>query len=232
MKVAICISGLARNIEHSLKSISIIKNTGDVKVFIHTWAAAPGKNEHLISTSFNSTHLHSKDLYTHLDVANQFSFEKLQLDFFENASKNIMNYVNKYKISLQRPNIIGRYCMFYSFQQVEKLKSEFEEESGETFDMVYRMRFDSNIKNPEVLPTSPFEQETIAIPDQYNWGGINDQFAYGTSQTMKKYFNSFSVFPLLKQTYFGNTEALLEACILYQKLPLIRTNLKVQIHNR
>ena len=115
MKVAICLSGLARNIEHSLKSISNIKNTGDVKVFIHTWAA-PEKDEHLISASLNPTHL--KDIYTHLDVVNQFSFEKLQLDFFETASKNIMNYVNKYKISLQKPKMIGRYCMFYSFQQV------------------------------------------------------------------------------------------------------------------
>ena len=98
--------------------------------------------------------------------------------------------------------------------------------------MVYRMRFDNNIKNPEVLPTSPFEQETIAIPNENDWGGINDQFAYGTSQAMKKYFNSFSVFPLLKRTYVGNTEILLKDCILYQKLPLIRTNLKVHIHNR
>lgn len=229
MKIAICLSGAPRSIERSLYSISLIKLTGDVKVFIHTWAA-PLDSTYVEGAATYPWPQHQKR--THKDVIENFTYEKMQLDWFESTSKFIENYKNKCLLRInQFPNALAPFCMFYSFQQVEKLKSDYEVENDMTFDIVYRMRFDSYIYTPELLPTTPFDQETLAVPNEVDFSGLNDQFAYGTSQTMKKYFNSFSIFPTLSEKHFWNPESLLLHCVLTQNLPLVRTSLRVGIHN-
>ena len=229
MKIAICLSGAPRTIERSLHSISLIKSTGDTKVFIHTWAA-PVDSTSIEGEATSPWPQHQKR--THKDVIENFSYEKIQLDWFESTSKFIKNYKEKCSLHMtQIPNALAPFCMFYSFQQVEKLKSDYEAENNMVFDIVYRMRFDSCIFTPELLPTTPFEQETLAVPHGKDYHGLNDQFAYGTSQTMKKYFNSFSIFPTLPEKHFYNPESLLLRCVSMQNLPLVRTPLRVGIHD-
>ena len=231
MKIAICVSGAPRNIKRALQSISFIQSTGDVKVFIHTWAESENKkNIEKVSTK-NKWPEHEKN--THQDVIDNFSYEKIQLDWFESTSITIENYKNKHTIQLnQYPKALSPYCMFYSFQQVEKLKSEYEAENDIIFDIVYRMRFDSAIKNPEVLPCSPFDREVLVIPAGSDWGGINDQFAYGTSLTMKNYFNLYQKLPYFSQKTFHNPEQLLKHYLHTHNFPLERSNLIVHIHDR
>lgn len=229
MNIAVCVSGAARKIEKSLQSISFIKNTGEVKVFIHTWAPLEGSTM-LEDMSFNPV---TAGLLknTPKDVINEFTYEKIQLDCFETRLNYLNNFKNEYNICFtQMPRKMYGYCMFYSMQQTEKLKTEYEVENNMVFDMVYRLRFDSLILNPEQLPTSPYETETLAIPDQNHWGGVNDQFAYGTSLTMSKYLKTYSIIPLLQNKHLYSPEFFLKSCLEFQNIPILKTPLRVSIH--
>lgn len=230
MEIAICLSGAPRNIERALESISFIEKTGNVKVFIHSWMN-PEDSISIEKNSVSKWEMHQK--FSHKDIINKFVYEKIQLDSFDTRLNCIKKYKEDNNICItQFPNSLGPFCMFYSLQQVGKIKSEYEKEYSMKFDMVYRMRFDSYIFNPEVLPIIPYEEETLAIPDQNDHTGINDQFAYGTSKAMEKYFNSYSIFPNLNNKSFRNAENLLKICIQTQNIPIIRTSLRVGIHDQ
>ena len=225
MNIAICVTGASKRITQSLESISRVKVTGNVKVFIHTWMNLEGSSviQNVVTCQRNTPY------FTPQDVVNSFVFEKLQLDCLDTALDFIKNSTKNICLSLY-PNALSPYCMLYSMQQVEKLKTEYELERNMKFDIVYRMRFDSLITNPEMLPTAPYESETLAIPHENDWGYINDQFAYGTSLSVSKYLRSFSVIPFLGENTYFNTEQLLWNCLNYQNLACTRTPLSVSIN--
>jgi hypothetical protein len=102
--------------------------------------------------------------------------------------------------------------------------------SKEHFDVVIRMRFDSDIQNPESI----FSEDlggNICIPEGSNWNGINDQFAYGSIDTMNVYSSLFLNLNHLRKTPYY-PEALLKNYLALTNLPVKRTSLVVKINGR
>jgi hypothetical protein len=111
------------------------------------------------------------------------------------------------------------------------LKIVFEKENNYSFDIVYRMRFDSEILNLEFLPKEKIESNTIFIPGVHkDFGGINDQFAFGSSQSMDKYSNLFNNIENF-DVHSYNPEEILLKYLLTQNLEIKRSNLNVNIHH-
>ena len=54
-----------------------------------------------------------------------------------------------------------------------------------SYDVVISLRIDLEIQSPFLLDN--IEENTIYIPQGYDWNGINDQIAYGKKEVMKKY---------------------------------------------
>ena len=81
--------------------------------------------------------------------------------------------------------------MLYSIWKSNQLKKDYENENNIVFDRVIRMRFDSDFEGKELnLKKLP---ECLNIPKGEDWcGGVNDQFALGTSQLMDIYSDLYN----------------------------------------
>lgn len=187
MNIAICLSGSIRNLYKSLKSIKHISETGDVKIFIHTWHFEDEnniKNQRSIPQENENIDFLLKN----------FKPELIQIDRFESKINHFLflKDIKNFKIT-QHPDKINHISMFYSIMQSNKLKSSFEKDNNIIFDIVYRMRFDSEILNKELLHKEKIESNILFIPTPVkDHGGINDQFAFGSSQAIDKYSNLYN----------------------------------------
>jgi hypothetical protein len=226
MKIAICLSGSMRNLEKSLKSIRHISETGDVKLFIHTWLFKDEQN-------LKKQRSFQKDGENFLFLFDNFDYESIHIDKFESKLdyftylKNIKNF----KIR-QYADKINHISMFYSIYISNNLKISFEKENNFLFDIVYRMRFDSEISNPNELVKQKIENNTIIIPTkEKDYGGINDQFAFGPSNAMDKYSNLFNNIENFN-TYQNNPEQILKEYLKTQNIEIKRNNLYVLINHK
>ena len=189
MNIAICLSGSIRYPELGLKSINkIIPN--NIKIFIHTWKnvksgrflktihrlqAKEGIKE-MIDTDFNLL---------------QYPYEKLQVDDFDVVYESIQSLYDSLKFNSYFRDDIGVLSMYYSIYQANKLKCEYENDNNMIFDRVIRMRFDSDFVN-ESLDLIKTLSLDLCIPDtRFDYTGINDQFAIGSSETMDIYSNVY-----------------------------------------
>lgn len=85
--------------------------------------------------------------------------------------------------------------MFYKIMRCNQLKIKHENKHNFKYDIVVRLRTDTIFKKPISFSE---EKDKIFIPNGCDWGGICDQFAYGSSELMDKFCD---VFPNIK-TYF------------------------------
>jgi hypothetical protein len=230
MNIAVCLSGAPRNVSNSIESIELISRTGKVKIFAHTWNAVSGSSLESVSTNLDSWLEHES--CSAPDLIKRFSFEKIQLDCFETHLELIKQFTKKHGLVLHgyKHGGLSCFCKLYSMRQVELLKSRYETENAMVFDMVYSLRFDSFIQTPENLMKDIFPVETLAIPDERNeTGGINDQFAYGTSAAMSTYLSSFERLSELAPTlgHISGGEVLMKRIIDHLNISPLRTNLRV-----
>ena len=91
--------------------------------------------------------------------------------------------------------------MFYKIMKCNELKKQYETEKNFKYDIVVRLRTDTHFREPVSLSE---DKDKIFIPPHLNYGGLCDQFAYGSSDMMnifcdlfsniKKYFDEGCVF--------------------------------------
>lgn len=92
-------------------------------------------------------------------------------------------------------NLDNMYSMFYHNYKCIELIKNYQEKYKCNFNVIIKYRAD--IKSYDLLK---FEQDipllynTIYIPDNFDWGGINDQIAYGNYESMKKYSECYLKF--------------------------------------
>ena len=202
MNIAICISGSIRYPDKSLKSINkIIPN--NVKIFIHTWRNVKSSKflktihrlkekegiKEMIDTDFNLL---------------QYPYEKLQVDDFNVVYEDVQSLYCNLKFNSYFRDDIGVLSMYYSIYQANKLKCEYEKNNSMVFDKVIRMRFDSDFVN-ESLDLRKTINFDLCIPDtRFDYTGINDQFAIGSSKTMNIYSNVYKdIHDLTECNYCG-----------------------------
>jgi hypothetical protein len=68
-------------------------------------------------------------------------------------------------------------------------------QSAIPFDIVFKWRteiyFDDHIKL-KINDVANIKENTVYIPNCYDWGGLNDQIAYGNLNTMKLYSDLYN----------------------------------------
>jgi hypothetical protein len=86
-------------------------------------------------------------------------------------------------------NVNNVYGMFYHNKQCIELIKAYQERTNTRFNCIIKYRSDIN-NSSEFLLEEPIKENTVYIPKGSDWiGGINDQIAYGSFDTMMKYTN-------------------------------------------
>lgn len=172
-RIALCFSGQARAVKYCFESIfnNLIYPLGKVDIFIHSWFIDPAERNR-----FDIFHLNLFDSSLDEYVAMYRPVASLFEDFDRSE------YL-RYNNLTERPRI-----MFYSMFKANELKSSYEEEGGFKYDYVIRARTDLLIRKKihrEQLYW--LDDNSVLIPSGFDFGGINDQAAIGTSLAIDKY---------------------------------------------
>lgn len=236
MQVAICLSGTTKYHENSLRSIDKYFKKYDPKIFIHTYDN--NSIEDIIRDSWSKKTAY--DYYNNLKLTT-----KEILDLYPPTGGLIEDYKEAQKIFLpiyidimmkegmnmfNAVSNLGPISMHYSIMNANYFKHLYEKQNNIKFDVVIRMRFDSDIK--EMQPLESYDLSRINIPIKRDWdlwyddgsdwkvlgtGGLNDQFAFGPSALMDTYsslFPTFGYFAKLIGVYQPETifKTYLESC--------------------
>lgn len=87
-------------------------------------------------------------------------------------------------------NINNMYSMFYHNYKAMELIKNFQDKHNTTFDVVIKYRAD--IYSQDVINIeNNIDNDTVFIPVGSDWGGVNDQVAYGNFNSMYKYSSCF-----------------------------------------
>jgi hypothetical protein len=191
MKVAVCISGAIKFPHRSLGSLQRIYPNENLEIFIHTWDVSKSKiddRQQDFNTGLRPYDINILSEYNPRKVLVE-HYEDRRVDFqqlFENLQVNTDFIVDNFYRARKDLGIIS---MFYSIFKSNELKSQYEKENNFIFDKVIRMRFDSGFGNKNLILD---ENPNMQIPIGNDWGGINDQFAIGSSKDIDYYSNFFN----------------------------------------
>ena len=100
--------------------------------------------------------------------------------------ESILGYFNSNK----SPETSVESCvnMFYKIFRCNELKKQHENKHNFKYDIVVRLRPDTNFNKPVIFSE---DKDKIFIPNNCDWGGVCDQFAYGPSDLMDKFCDLF-----------------------------------------
>lgn len=170
MKIALCISGQPRLVDHGYKCIhkNIIQDH-KVDTFIHTW----------YDSSINSTKEYGGSFTFDKDIKQTiFDLYKPVYSNFTPPITTFPGYENR-AINIE----YAQYCMFYSIKRANDLKIEYEQRSGFEYDVVIRTRFDAGILQPidfkNLNKNTLYSIDAISNPEVYC-----DWLLYGDTKTL------------------------------------------------
>lgn len=200
MKVALCLSGLIRDFETSGESYNkFLCDTLKADVFIHTW----NRNIESSNTRFSSSKM--------ADTNNK---EKFFADIFPNSKVFLCmeDFNSDWNFRKNFGNDISprtTAIMYYSIYKSNLLKTKYEKDNSFIYDIVIRARMDfllkQNVDLEELLDCCN-NKKTIYVGTnlfhkgnnlpRMNWDyhgqvGIEDQFAFGSSEAMDLYSSCY-----------------------------------------
>lgn len=173
-----------------------------------------------------------------------------KIDFFlssDNSDKGLLNeFINIYNPKLfindsiiydynfskysglrGETNIHNMICHFINKNRVFTLLEEYISSTRIHYDVVLSLRLDIKFKSS--FNFKNFNEDTIYIPENYDYvdKGLNDQIAYGTLNTMRKYMNIIlnCCYLLDNSLSIPHPESLTYANAIYNKLNITRFNL-------
>ena len=146
--------------------------------------------------------------FVHEDLAD---FCRLYAPKTVNNDPIILDDFSKYTCHPQS-NSHNMMCMWYNRRRAYQDMSRYIAETGTQYDLVINTRLDTY--NDEPLDYNLFEcldENTILVPEGYDWGGLNDQMAIGRPQAMANYLTLYDrIYDILDQLspYYGPEPAL------------------------
>jgi hypothetical protein len=177
MKIAICVSGQARNFKQSYNSLKIyLLDKYDCDVYFHTW-----KTPNFESTNFgfgNTQYTLTDNDYN--DLIQLYNPKKYIIE------KPIVFDASDYKCPIWRQPLNNTLSMFYSiYKSIQLVEGE--------YDYIIRTRFDIdyskfNLELPQEGITLPEWNTDIRVKDR----GYYDVLAIGKQQDMNTYSETFS----------------------------------------
>jgi hypothetical protein len=129
---------------------------------------------------------------------------------------------------IHRPNYTNMARHFINKKRVFTIFEEYIHTSGIVYDLVISARLDIHLDTLSILTPAP---NTIYIPEGHDYFGINDRFAMGNVDVMKKYMMIYdsAVHILESKLSDPHPESLTLANIKYQLLVIERITLNTQI---
>lgn len=221
VKTALCISGHLRTFEDNYQSVkSHILDKLDCDVFIHTWD--------IMGLSYRFT---DASLYA---IETQRLAERIKQLY--NPKKMVMETTQTFKATplmharqLDHRDIPGILSMYYKIEACNKLKQEYEKENNFKYNCAIRFRGDLYMESD--LPIDNITNlNYLFIPLFGNFGGVCDQFAYGSSEIMDVYSSLYSnINKYMEAGAPMHPERLLQFHVDVNKLPLTKVNVKYLI---
>jgi SAM-dependent methyltransferase len=221
LKTALCISGHLRTFEQNYESVKVnILDRMDCDVFIHTWD--------IMGMSYRPC---DSGLYS---IETQRLIDRIQLLY--NPKKLVVEPSRSFTITplmqarlLDHRDISGILSMYYKIEACNNLKREYEKENNLVYDCVVRFRGDLYMEMPIPVDINT-NLHHLFIPMYGNFGGICDQFAYGSSNIMDIYSGLYS--NLQKYLEAGapmHPERILQFHVEANKLPVAKVNVRFLI---
>lgn len=190
MNIAVCISGGIRYPHIGIKSLEKIIPNSNVKIFIHTWKIKD-RNEFLKTVAELQYKEENNTVTNDFNLIHGYNYESLLIETYDTKKEAFENKFKCLKFSEYHRHDVGPISMHYSIFKSNQLKLEYERKHRMVFDVVVRMRFDSDFEDRE-LNLHDFGHG-LYIPEGEDWcGGINDQFALGTSHMMDVYSDFYN----------------------------------------
>lgn len=167
MVVALCLSGLSRNYQKTYPALKkYFLDNNEVDIFFHTWDVQD-RNQQPVD-KVRLIEIYQAKSYT-MEPPINFQFPELY-----------------HQRNFNMRDINGLLSMFYSIKQSNFLKNK----TGKKYDQVVRCRFDIEFMEPLILQDNT-DQQHLNIPMYGDFGGLNDQFAYGSASVMDQYSNVY-----------------------------------------
>jgi hypothetical protein len=143
--------------------------------------------------------------YTNKKIQHNYNLNKYPKKYETNVPNMILHFINKCRV----------------FQLIEY--------TNRNYDIILSLRIDLVFSNPIIFPNK-IVQNTIYIPIEHDYGGINDRLAYGDFTTMKKYMSIIHSIYTIVRFRIVHPETLTLANLLYHKINICRfkTNTSIE----
>jgi hypothetical protein len=109
------------------------------------------------------------------------------------------------------------FLQWYGVKRAYEMMETYAKHQGKRYDLVFRVRFDSNPKKD--LDLDSLKLDHINIPNFEHWFGTHDRFACGNMQNMKIYCQKYDNF-VLNNMGRGNSESRLKQHLENNKIPV------------
>lgn len=207
LKVALCISGYLRTFDRTFQNLKQhVIDRLNPDIFIHTWDTVDCYGHSTpISQVFDRVNSLYRPKNIIIETASQF---KSPPEY--NSRTDVPHRSSHWVMS-----------MFYKIAKCNELKYNYEKINGK-YDIVIRSRPDILFNSPLNI-TSNVNEGIVYLPRYGNFGGLNDQLAYGSSATMDKYSSLYYEFDkYVREGIKINPEIYLNHHIRKQNIQILR----------
>jgi hypothetical protein len=127
---------------------------------------------------FTSLNQNSEDEYTKT-FCEKFNIKNDQINYEKTILPDSLKDVNSCS------HVLNTYSMFYHNYKAFCLIEKYQRSHNIHFDVIVKYR--AEIHSSDILKFNETENNKLYIPNGLDYGGINDQIAYGDLDVMKKY---------------------------------------------
>jgi len=217
MKIALCISGYIRTFRTTINNLktNFLSVYPETDIFVHTWTQVDYWN-------IENVYLHTIDGICRtkkciIECPKEFDVQKIIHDRNPDPLRNVGHVLS----------------MFYKIKQCNELKKQYEIENNFKYDCVIRFRPDIQLLSNFTIDEDNLDK--LNVPKYGDFSGINDQFAYSTSENMDLYcslFDKINQYLEKDESLFFNPEVLLKYHIEKQNLNINRPEIKYVLLKR
>lgn len=234
IKTAFILSGIQRFPENAFATIMSFEKFCDIFTFAHTWEYSENLKTYCYSKNpFELTHTPQYWLAKLPRITYHIENNDIIKSNFDGLFNQIQDRSWKYNSS--------HFSMFYSIKQADLLRRQFETDHNIIFDCVFRLRFDSIIRTPFNPRNYNLECLNVPVDHQYAFDkpqpgkqrGINDQFAWGNSEIMTQYCDTYDhIVEICNNGCVFCPHAILGQHLINKKLKVERPEILVNINSR
>jgi len=208
MKIAVCLSGHLRTFEQTASNLfSKLIKTNDANVFIHTWNKVGSKGNCDAQIRDKNSNDLIKKIKQHYNPKDMIIEEESDL------------HDNFVALTGQQPYGSGE--MHYSTFKANELQVM----SREDYDIVVRARFDQQFLDGLTLKKANY----ICLPNVGQFGGFNDQFAYGPPELMNKFCDLVKFGNYYVSLGIANAEDFIRKHLDIQQIPAVEVTIPYRL---